>query len=111
MLAVVSFIIGAIFVVGSVLKAVADGRRGITSRGKHLHPNQYDRLGLNRAYVAAEDAALAAGKSRREAAKAGRAAEEGRRKFVQRQTAATRRVVEEALGKFAQQHRPKGPSR
>lgn len=48
MLAVVSFIIGAIFVVGSVLKAVADGRRGITSRGKHLHPNQYDRLGLYR---------------------------------------------------------------
>lgn len=83
MLAVLSFIIGAILVVAMLQQDVANGRRGITSRGKRLHPNQYDPLGLNRAYVAAEDAALAAGKSRRKAAAAGRAAEEARRRFVQ----------------------------
>ena len=83
MLIVVSFIIGAIFLVAMLQQAVANGRRGITGRGKRLHPNQYDPLGLKQAYVAAEDAALAAGKSRREATAAGRAAQEARRKFVQ----------------------------
>ena len=36
---------------------------GSRHEGKVLHPNQYDPLGTNRAYVAAYDAALAAGQS------------------------------------------------
>ena len=37
-----------------------DFRRGISTKGGRLHPNQYDRTGEFRAYVAAEEAALAA---------------------------------------------------
>ena len=84
MLAVLAFIFGAIFVVAMLAQAADNGRCGITSRGKILHPNQYDPLGTNRAYVAAYDAALAVGQSRRKARAAGRAAEEARRQYVQK---------------------------
>jgi hypothetical protein len=80
---VVATVILVLLVVAMFRQAVHNGRRGITTRGKQLHPNQYDPLGLNQAYVAAEEAALAAGKSRRQAAAAGRAAKKARRQYVQ----------------------------